>query len=351
VVPNSNTTIAILGNAITSPRTVFTNAAVTVKNIQFDNANTYVIVGAGSVNLAADTGNASAAVVQGSHEFQAIVNLNSATDVDVAAGASLAFNNALNLSGNTLTKTGSGTMAINNALNTGGGSIVVSAGALGGSGEIVGDLTNNGGTVAPGTSPGKLSVAGNYLQTSGSLLIEIDGTTAESQYDVLDVTGNLTMSGGSLDVVMGFTPTPGGTFDILNFAAVNLTGATLNLGTPGTDMAWDSSQLSVDGSLTALSALLGDMNGDLSVTIADVSLFVQALVNRAGYDVNNFPVDADVNGDVDSSGTFDLGDLSAFSALTFSGASSGSVVPEPVSASLLAMALGALALVGYRRRK
>ena len=77
-------------------------------------------------------------ILQGSHEFQAIVNLNTATDVSIATGAFLSFNNGLNLNGLVLTKTGNGTMVINNALNTGGGSIVVSAGALGGAGEVIG---------------------------------------------------------------------------------------------------------------------------------------------------------------------------------------------------------------------
>ena len=39
------------GNAITSQQTVFTNSAVSVRDIIFDNANTYAIAGPGSVNL------------------------------------------------------------------------------------------------------------------------------------------------------------------------------------------------------------------------------------------------------------------------------------------------------------
>ena len=137
---------------------------------------------------------------------------------------------------------------------------------------------------------------------------------------------------------MGFTPTPGDTFDVLDFSSINLAGAALNLGTPGANMAWDSSQLTVDGSLTALSALLGDMDGDLAVTLADVSLFVQALTDRASYDANGFfVVGADFNGDVDGGGTFDLGDLSAFGAVTFSASASASAVPEPNFASLLSL--------------
>ncbi len=352
-VPNANTAIAILGNATTSPQTLFANVPVTVKTIQFGDSTDggvvqmYAIAGSGSVNLDADVGNATIDVIDGSHQFQTVVNLNTATDVSVAEGAFLSFNNGLNLNGFVLTKTGSGTMAINNALNTGGGSVVVSPGALGGSGEVVGDLTNNGGTVTPGNSPGELGIAGNYLQTSGSLEIEINGAEAGQTYDVLSVNGDLTISGGSLDIGMGFTPTPGDTFDVLDFSTIDLLGATLNLGMPGANMVWDSSQLSVDGSLTALSALPGDMDGDLAVTTADASLFIQALVNRAAYDANGFfVVSADFNADMDASSTFDLSDLAPFNEL-FAG--SASAVPEPSTLSLAVILLMGIAIRRRRR--
>lgn len=348
--PNSNAVTVIFGSDVIDATTVVTNALVTAKAVQFDSTKSYAIAGTGSVTLGADVGNARIDVVQGDHQFQVVVNLNtSETDVNVTAGSSLAFNNALNLNGNLLTKTGTGTMLINNALNTGGGSVAAAAGVVGGSGTIGGNLTNSGATVAPGNSPGKLTVDGNYSQTAGSLEIEINGIDAGQTHDVLSVSGVLTISGGSLDVVTSFLTSPGDTFDVLDFTSADFSGATLNLGTPGANKAWDSSQLSVNGSLTVLSALLGDMDGDLVVTTADAALFVQALVDRAAYDANGFFVDADLNGDVDGSGTFDLGDLSLFSGL-LGGPASAAAVPEPTSASFLAMALGVLALVGYRRK-
>ena len=91
-------------------------------------------------------------VLQGTHQFQAEVNLSNETTVDVAAGSTLIFNNALNLNGNILTKSGDGTMLINNKLNTDGGMIFVTGGILGGDGEAGGDVVNSGGTVSPGSS-------------------------------------------------------------------------------------------------------------------------------------------------------------------------------------------------------
>ena len=154
--PNSVNDRAIFGDVIGSAQTVFTNVAVTVHSIQFDNPNTYVVGGAGSVNLAANTVS-SISVTQGEHQFQAIVNLQTDTTVDVNSGSTLIFNNALDLMGNTLTKTGNGEIAVRNDLTMGGGTIDVQQGMVTGNGTIGGDVINDGGTISPGNS-GTLSV-------------------------------------------------------------------------------------------------------------------------------------------------------------------------------------------------
>jgi hypothetical protein len=340
VVPNANTAIAILGSTITSPRTVFTNSAVTVESIQFgalddsEATQSYAIAGQGSINLDSNASTPSIDVIDGTHQFQAVVNLLGPTNVSVAASSSLALNNTLNLNGNTLTKTGAGTLSINSQLSGAVGSVAATAGVVNGSGTIGGDLTNSGATVAPGNSPGKLTVAGDYLQTDGSLEIEINGTSADDvsgnrQFDLLSVGGSLTLSGGSLDIVMGFTPTLGDTFDILDFASINLAGATLNLGLPGANMLWDSSQLAFDGSLTVITGLLGDFDADNDVDGDDF------LVWQRGFGTTYTATDlADWQGNYGSVG-----------AVTAAATDSAAAVPEPTSASLLIVSLSALVLV------
>ncbi len=65
------------------------------------------------------------------------------------------------------------------------------SGILQGNGTVVGNLTN-GGMVAPGTSPGTLTVNGNFNQTSGgTLLIQIDNGLS----DMLVVSGTATLGG------------------------------------------------------------------------------------------------------------------------------------------------------------
>jgi len=152
---------ATFGSAIRSNRTVATDTAVSVRAITFDNTNAYAIAGNGSVNLIAATAAdapTSIAVLQGMHQFQAAVNLDTDATVDVASGSTLIFNNALNLNNLTLTKTGAGEMAIRNDLLTSGGTINCSEGTCSGSGSISGDLNNDGGTISPGNSSAGQSV-------------------------------------------------------------------------------------------------------------------------------------------------------------------------------------------------
>jgi hypothetical protein len=170
-VPNANNETAIFGDATTVPRVVFTENDVTVRTIQFDHDVTYAVAGVGSVNLeSASVGegiNAGLSVLQGSHQFQAVVNVNSTTDVDVQSGASIEFINRLNLNGNKLTKTGNGSMIVSNTLNTGGGTLDCQQGTCGGSGTIGGDVHNSGGIISPGSSAGVLGITADSSVLDG----------------------------------------------------------------------------------------------------------------------------------------------------------------------------------------
>ncbi|MCH2130691.1 MAG: hypothetical protein MK179_16225, partial [Pirellulaceae bacterium] len=205
--PDTQAHSAIFGDSIGSEQTIFSNTPVTVNSIRFNNANTHAVAGTGSFNLAATTENPPVSptlqVDQGDHQFQAAVNLVNDTTATIASGASLSINNQLDLGGNVLTKTGDGTLSVNNALITGnGGSIANNSGVLAGVGTVGGNVDNLGGTVAPGNSPGVLTVNGNYTQGSGGTLeIEVTGTSpGESGHDQLSVTGAASLD-GTLDIV------------------------------------------------------------------------------------------------------------------------------------------------------
>lgn len=89
-----------------------------------------------------------------------------------------------------------------------------------GSGPLNGDL-NNGGEVSPGTSPGLITITGDYTQTaSGSLTIEIGGITPETEYDQLIITDSAILA-GTLDVNLyaDFVPSLGESFTILTYGS------------------------------------------------------------------------------------------------------------------------------------
>ena len=152
---------ATFGDVIQSNRTVFVDDDVSVRAIVFDNTNTYVVAGPGSVNLVQGTAEGppptAITVNQGSHQFQAAVNMMNNTSVDVASGATLLFNNVLNLMSHTLTKSGDGVLEVNNRLTTAGGSLNVLQGTVAGDGTIGGNVNNDGGAISPGTG----SLSGN----------------------------------------------------------------------------------------------------------------------------------------------------------------------------------------------
>jgi hypothetical protein len=96
------------------------------------------------------------------------------------------------------------------------------AGSLAGTGTISGNLFNSG-MVSPGGdgTAGILTINGTFTQTdAGTLRIDLGGTDASTQYDQLRVTDNVIL-GGSLvvNLIGGFSPADGQTFQILTFAS------------------------------------------------------------------------------------------------------------------------------------
>ena len=331
-VPNGNDKIAVFGAAITVPRVVFTETAVTAKSIVFNHDVSYTIAGAtgASVNLEADAGNATLDVLLGSHQFQAVVNLVSNTDAMASGGAQIDFNNALNLGGNTLAISGDGQININNAVTAGGGS-VVNSGNLGGSGAIGGSLTNAaGGTVGPGNSPGTLTVMGDFVQQAGgTLAIELAGTD-EGQYDVLTVDGAATLEGGNLDIsLVGFTPSNGDTFDVMTATSIDDQGLSLT-----GDSSGFSYSVVGGGVLDADFDFDGDVDGNDFLTW-----------QNAGADSDDLLAWQSEFGSIGGGG----GDGQIL-RLTYDGFAASSAVPEPGTLLLMVAALLATGLCRVSRR-
>lgn len=125
-----------------------------------------------------------------------------ATGADLTVATKLLDSSADNASAvANLTKTGTGTMLLN-AANSYTGTTTVSAGVLGGSGSVAGPLVvEAAGTIAPGTSAGTFAAGATTIL--GTYACEIDG----GNKDMLAVTGNLDVTGGTLAVSQLAAPT------------------------------------------------------------------------------------------------------------------------------------------------
>jgi len=86
-----------------------------------------------------------------------------------------------------------------------------------------GTFTNNTtGIIAPGASPGRLTVEGDVSLGSGTYHCEINGTGQGTTYDWLAINGRATIGGSSkLNIVFGYNPTVGATFNILTASPVS----------------------------------------------------------------------------------------------------------------------------------
>lgn len=104
------------------------------------------------------------------------------------------------------------------------GPLTVNAGVIEGSGLVIGDLTNNGGYVAPGHSPGLIAVTGNFTQAAnGTSVIEM-ANAEPGQFDQLQIGGAANLGGKlELKTINGYLPLPN---DSINpFTANSVTGS------------------------------------------------------------------------------------------------------------------------------
>ena len=130
-------------------------------------------------------------------------------------GGTLVLEGANTYSG--VTQVREGTLVVDGS--TAAGAVTVAAGAtLGGSGVIGGATTiQSGGTLAPGNSPGVLSFAGD-LTLEGAVVMELNGLSRATQYDGIDVGGQLTY-GGALTLNFGSAFANGDSFNLFDFGS------------------------------------------------------------------------------------------------------------------------------------
>ena len=92
---------------------------------------------------------------------------------------------------------------------------VQNGGTLQGGGTVGMVSVQSGGTLAPGLSPGTINTQSLSLVSGAIFAVEINGTTAGSQYDQTHVTGTVSLGGATLNLSVGFTLAGLQTFAIL----------------------------------------------------------------------------------------------------------------------------------------
>lgn len=135
-----------------------------------------------------------------------------------------------------------GTLVVDGSISTSTTTTVQSGATLGGSGTVGGLTVNSGAFHTPGSSPG-IQNTGNY-SNAGTLAIEINGVTVGTDYDQVNTTGTVLLT-GMLSITMGYTPVDNALFFILandgtdaisgTFSNASINGNTYTLG--GQDFA------------------------------------------------------------------------------------------------------------------
>lgn len=104
-------------------------------------------------------------------------------------------------------------------VDVGGGLFDMTGGTLSAD-NFIGDLTQGGGTISPGDSPGTMTVTGNYSLDSGDLFMEIEGTMAGTEYDQLIVTGDVSLA-GELTLAGAYVPSASDAFILIDNQGAN----------------------------------------------------------------------------------------------------------------------------------
>ncbi len=195
--------------------------------VLMDHINNHVLTNGTVMTQAADhtiRGGGSLLANSGGMLNQGTIRADEATRIEIDPDA-LGFTNeglmeaigagGLEFQGGAFTNAAGGTIAVTSkvTLTTSGTTLTNEPGGLvEGTGTLDADGTGvsfiNGGTVAPGFSPGELTIEGVYNQTATGLLdLEIGGTPASNLFDLLTVSDVANLDGNIIvNLINGFTP-------------------------------------------------------------------------------------------------------------------------------------------------
>ena len=207
---------------------------------------------------------------------------------NIAAGRTLAINGGMSGAGNltlgsrgavvlTATNTPSGSITVSNGtLVVSGGlaganTVTVAGGTLSGAGSVSRPVvTSAGGTLAPGTTIGTLTISNSLtLQTGSFASMDVNKTAGTSD----QVAGLTSVAYGGTLVVNNQSGTLVGGDAFKLFDAQSYSGyfARITPPTPGANLSWDTSTLTSDGTLRVISTVRPNVTAQISGPVVDVS--------------------------------------------------------------------------------
>ncbi|MBI1309979.1 hypothetical protein GC176_01630 [bacterium] len=157
-------------------------------------------------------------------------------------------------------------------------SVSLAGGFLGGSGTVMADVSGSisGGGIAPGSSPGQLTVSNNVtLESSQFFDVEINGLTPGTEHDQLVLSGTasvLTLNSPVLAAsVIGYAPTPGDKITLIDLVdpASTIVGTFRNLP--------EGAAVEIDGYAFTISYSDGTDGNDVVLTAIPAAVRVVAL--------------------------------------------------------------------------
>ncbi|WP_197997539.1 cadherin domain-containing protein, partial [Gimesia panareensis] len=210
---NDGTLQLAQSNAIPNTSSVDLTSVTSVLDLDGFSVSLTSLTGTGSVLLGGPSGS---------------LTLNQAVSTTATFGGGISGNGSLTiggageviLSGNSsftgATNVQNGVLKVDGTLAT--SKVIVATGAtLGGSGSVNAPVTINAdAALAPGSSPGFLSTGDLTLDADGNLNIEINGTAAGTQYDQIQVTGGVDLTGAKLNISSSFTASAGDQFLLID---------------------------------------------------------------------------------------------------------------------------------------
>ncbi|MBA4107808.1 MAG: hypothetical protein C0485_18900 [Pirellula sp.] len=223
--------------------------------------------------------------------------------------------------------------------------------------SLPGYITGNGsftnveftGTLAPSGAlpsiPTGLVSGSNYKFTNTSqLLMDIGGASPGFGYDVIFSTGEFIADGTfTVNLISGFNPTLGQSFDLLDFTTLTGTFDTLNLPTLTPGLVWNASQLYTQGRLSIATGFLeADFEEDGDVDGADLTRW------RNNYATGTTHMQGDANADGAVNGADFLIWQRQFGLTTSLPATMA--IPEPATLAWFSIAFGAIGISRRNRR-